>query len=59
MWPFQKKSAWDKMTDSLSQTLPSSVVKTGRRAAGTIAGAAAVTVASAAISAARHRKEDQ
>jgi hypothetical protein len=59
MWPFQKKSTWEKLTDPLTQNIPAGVAKTGRRVAGTIAGAVGMTLASAAISAARQRKDSQ
>jgi len=59
MWPFHKKSVWTRLTEPLTQNIPSGVVKTGRRAGSTIAGAAAVTLASAAISAVRRKDDSQ
>jgi len=62
MWPFHKKSVWTRLTEPVTQnipSIPSSVVKTGRRAGTTLAGAAAVTLASAAISAVRRKDDSQ
>jgi len=59
MWPLRKKSVWNKVTDPLTSNVNDGVVKTGLRAAGTVAGVVGVSLASAAISAVRQRKDSQ
>jgi len=59
MWPLQKKSVWNKVTDPLTSNVSDGVVRTGLRAAGTVAGVVGLSLASAAVSAVRQRKESR
>jgi len=51
---FKRKSTWQKMTEPLNTKTVGTVAKSGLTAAGTFLG---VTLASAAVSAARQRRE--
>lgn len=59
MWPFQRKSAWERITEPLTSNVSEGAVKTGLRAAGTVGGVVGVSLVSAAISTARKRRESK
>lgn len=56
MWPYQKKSTWDKIAEPMSAHAPG-VAKSGLRVVGAVGAAVAVSFGSAAISALRRRDQ--
>jgi len=59
MGVFTRKSRWQKAGEAIKPRIPDSAIRAGRTLVGTAASAVGITLASAAISAARQRKEDQ